>query len=175
MLFWLLFVLVAAKGSVHGGNYRPVSMRSSHGRASPLLRRTSHRFTSPRSPRYSPHFLRCRAESEGDTDQQAVEEKEEEKRGVDWSGVRQLISMGMGTMAGDIKEINLDDPKRTVVLELEANNFEDENGQPLSGKYRDKGWVDETSDPAPMINQIAIAVLSILSLLLVVLTLKNLS
>eukprot|EP00465_Bigelowiella_longifila_P003539 CAMPEP_0185251666 /NCGR_PEP_ID=MMETSP1359-20130426/1015_1 /TAXON_ID=552665 /ORGANISM="Bigelowiella longifila, Strain CCMP242" /LENGTH=78 /DNA_ID=CAMNT_0027833643 /DNA_START=428 /DNA_END=664 /DNA_ORIENTATION=- len=77
-------------------------------------------------------------------------------------------------MAGDIKEINLKDPKRTVVLELEANNFEDENGQPLSGKYRDKGWVDETSDPAPMINQIAIAVLSILSLLLVVLTLKNL-
>lgn len=37
-------------------------------------------------------------------------------------------------MVGELKEINLDDPARTVVLELEANNFEDAEGNPLALK-----------------------------------------
>jgi hypothetical protein len=77
----------------------------------------------------------------------------------------------MGTMAGDITEINLNDPQRTVgpcllfrksmagtcsvsthwaaathvqvVMELEANNLEDENGDVKKGKYMEEGWVDD--------------------------------
>ena len=57
-------------------------------------------------------------------------------------GLSQLIKMGLGTVAGDIKEINLKDPKRTVVLELEANNFEDSEGNPID--YMDnEGFVEE--------------------------------
>eukprot|EP00241_Pyramimonas_parkeae_P010115 CAMPEP_0114257524 /NCGR_PEP_ID=MMETSP0058-20121206/18783_1 /TAXON_ID=36894 /ORGANISM="Pyramimonas parkeae, CCMP726" /LENGTH=108 /DNA_ID=CAMNT_0001372265 /DNA_START=235 /DNA_END=561 /DNA_ORIENTATION=- len=67
----------------------------------------------------------------------------EPENAIGWSGVRQLISMGMGTMAGDITEINLDDPARTVVMELEANNLEDENGDVKKGQYFEDGWVDE--------------------------------
>jgi|TARA_B110000977_G_scaffold187666_1_gene255045 hypothetical protein len=52
--------------------------------------------------------------------------------GIDFTGLKQLISMGLGTVAGDITEINLDDPVRTVVMELEANNFEDAEGNPLN-------------------------------------------
>ena len=46
------------------------------------------------------------------------------KEGIDMKGLGQLVKMGMGAISGDITEINLDDPKRTVVMELEANNFE---------------------------------------------------
>eukprot|EP00469_Lotharella_globosa_P013095 CAMPEP_0167790300 /NCGR_PEP_ID=MMETSP0111_2-20121227/11227_1 /TAXON_ID=91324 /ORGANISM="Lotharella globosa, Strain CCCM811" /LENGTH=121 /DNA_ID=CAMNT_0007682689 /DNA_START=236 /DNA_END=601 /DNA_ORIENTATION=+ len=99
----------------------------------------------------------------------------QEKNRFSMAGVRQLISMGLGTMAGDIKEINLNDPKRTVVLELEANNFEDAEGNPLSGKYRDKGWVDESGDEAPLINKIAIVLLSVISLGIVTFSLVALS
>jgi hypothetical protein len=82
-------------------------------------------------------------------------------------------------MAGDITEINLNDPQRTVglrgkilfffrssvagacsdsdvmtgraaayvqvVMELEANNLEDENGDVKKGKYMEDGWVDDGS------------------------------
>eukprot|EP00793_Prasinoderma_coloniale_P001694 PRCOL_00003499-RA len=59
------------------------------------------------------------------------------------AGLKQLISMGLGTISGDITEINLKDPKRTVVMELESNNFElNEDGQLKQGKYRDEGFVD---------------------------------
>jgi hypothetical protein len=51
---------------------------------------------------------------------------------MSWSGLGQLVKMGLGTVSGDITEINLDDPLRTVVMELEANNFEDAEGNPLN-------------------------------------------
>lgn len=50
--------------------------------------------------------------TEGDDD--------DEKPGIDFRGLKQLVSMGLGTLSGDITEINLDDPKRTVVMELGA-------------------------------------------------------
>lgn len=45
---------------------------------------------------------------------------EEDEAKIDFKGLKQLISMGLGTMSGDITEINLKDPKRTVVMELGA-------------------------------------------------------
>ena len=39
-----------------------------------------------------------------------------EEDGIDFTGLKQLISMGLGTISGDITEINLDDPARTVVM-----------------------------------------------------------
>lgn len=50
--------------------------------------------------------------TEGDDD--------EDEPGIDFRGLKQLVSMGLGTLSGDITEINLDDPKRTVVMELGA-------------------------------------------------------
>lgn len=47
-------------------------------------------------------------------------EVEEDEAKIDFKGLKQLISMGLGTMSGDITEINLKDPKRTVVMELGA-------------------------------------------------------
>mmetsp|Transcript_29765 Transcript_29765/g.65011 ORF Transcript_29765/g.65011 Transcript_29765/m.65011 type:complete len:154 (-) Transcript_29765:545-1006(-) len=79
---------------------------------------------------------------EEDEEEEEVAAYEEPK--MSWAGVRQLISMGMGTMAGDITEINLNDPARTVVMELEANNLEDEKGDVKKGKYFEEGWVDDT-------------------------------
>jgi hypothetical protein len=49
----------------------------------------------------------------------------------------------MGTISGDITEINWNDPQRTVVMELEANNLEDENGDVKKGKYFSDGYVSE--------------------------------
>ena len=50
--------------------------------------------------------------TEGDDD--------DDEPGIDFRGLKQLVSMGLGTLSGDITEINLDDPKRTVVMELGA-------------------------------------------------------
>jgi len=73
--------------------------------------------------------------------------------GLKKGGLQQLIQMGLGTIAGDIKEINLKDPKRTVVMELEANNFEDADGNPIS--YMDnEGYVDDAS---PNLGGLAVA------------------
>jgi len=60
-------------------------------------------------------------------------------------------------------------------LQLEANNFEDADGNPLSGKYRDKGWVDESGEEAPLINKIAIVLLAIISFGIVAFSLVALS
>ena len=58
-------------------------------------------------------FARAAKKStEGDDD--------EDEPGIDFRGLKQLVSMGLGTLSGDITEINLDDPKRTVVMELGA-------------------------------------------------------
>ena len=53
---------------------------------------------------------------------------------------------------------NFDKPEAeggaALQFELEANNFEDENGNMKSGKYRDDGWVDESApDPMEAINK----------------------
>jgi hypothetical protein len=50
------------------------------------------------------------------------EATEEDEAKIDFRGLKQLISMGLGTISGDITEINLDDPKRTVVMELGASH-----------------------------------------------------
>ncbi|GAB5371818.1 hypothetical protein AAMO2058_001612400 [Amorphochlora amoebiformis] len=115
-----------------------------------------------------------RAQEEESQEGEASNVKDDKNR-FSWAGVRQLVSMGLGTMAGDIKEINLKDPKRTVVLELEANNFEDADGNPLSGKYRDKGWVDKSGEAEPMGGKIAVGLIGVASIGLVGVTLKALS
>lgn len=81
--------------------------------------------------------------TEGDDD--------EDEPGIDFRGLKQLVSMGLGTLSGDITEINLDDPKRTVVMELEANNFEDNDGKPLNFMNND-GFVDENGEGASVLN-----------------------
>ena len=76
------------------------------------------------------------------------------KKGIDFSGLAQLVAMGAGSpMLGDLKKTNFDKPEAeggaALQFELEANNFEDENGNLKSGQYRDEGWVDEDA-PDPM-------------------------
>jgi len=78
----------------------------------------------------------------------------EKKKGITFEGLSQLITMGAGApMLGDLKKVNLNKPEAeggaALQFELEANNFEDENGNVKSGKYRDEGWVDEDA-PDPM-------------------------
>ena len=61
--------------------------------------------------------------------------------------------MGLGTRSGDITEINLDDPTRTVVMELEANNFEDKDLNPLQLNAMDNtGYVGEEGEKTPIAN-----------------------
>jgi hypothetical protein len=74
--------------------------------------------------------------------------QEKKKLGIDFSGLSQLITMGAGApMLGDLKKTNFNKPEAeggaALQFELEANNFEDENGNLKSGKYRDEGWVDD--------------------------------
>ena len=88
---------------------------------------------------------------------QALKHKE---AGIDFKGLKQLISMGLGTISGDITEINLKDPTRTVVMELEANNFEDKDGNPL-WKPDDKGYVAESGEATPVMNYVVPVVLGI--------------
>merc|ERR1712048_74628 len=56
----------------------------------------------------------------------------------------QLLKMGAGTFSGDLKEVNLNDPKRTVVFELEANNFE-KDGKPVN-YIQDQGYVPKDGE-----------------------------
>jgi len=84
----------------------------------------------------------------------ADEDALEKKKGITFEGLSQLITMGAGApMLGDLKKVNLNKPEAeggaALQFELEANNFEDENGNLKSGKYRDEGWVDEDA-PDPM-------------------------
>ena len=77
-----------------------------------------------------------------------------EKKGIDFEGLAQLVTMGAGApMLGDLKKTNFNKPEAeggaALQFELEANNFEDENGNMKSGQYRDEGWVDEDA-PDPM-------------------------
>mmetsp|Transcript_9003 Transcript_9003/g.16218 ORF Transcript_9003/g.16218 Transcript_9003/m.16218 type:complete len:161 (-) Transcript_9003:134-616(-) len=105
-----------------------------------------------------------------------AEEQPEDKSGpkIDFTGVKQLIMMGMGTVAGDITEINLNDPKRTVVMELEANNFEDADGKPIS-YIQDQGYVDDSDTGFKPLNLLLPLALGGASLFGVYATLKALS
>ena len=90
----------------------------------------------------------------------APKEEPKEEAGIDFKGLKQLISMGLGTISGDITEVNLKDPTRTVVMELEANNFEDKDGNPL-WKPDDKGYVAESGEATPVMNYVVPVVLGI--------------
>merc|ERR1711907_410954 len=114
---------------------------------------------------------RSRMNAEKD-DRKEGEGKEEKK--ISASGLSQLVKMGMGAISGDITEINLNDPKRTVVMELEANNFEDEDGNPIS--YVDnEGYVADKDEKTPILNYIVPVFLAGLALAFVVFTLKALA
>lgn len=76
---------------------------------------------------------------------------------ISGEGLIQLIKMGLGAVSSDIKEINLDDPERTVVMELEANNFENADGKPLWNPD-DQGYVDENAPPNAGILNVAVPV-----------------
>ena len=90
----------------------------------------------------------------------AKKDAPKEEAGIDFKGLKQLISMGLGTISGDITEVNLKDPTRTVVMELEANNFEDKDGNPL-WKPDDKGYVAESGEATPVMNYVVPVVLGI--------------
>ena len=117
--------------------------------------------------------IRTKMNAEKQTETEKEEEEEEEKK-ISASGLSQLIKMGMGAISGDITEINLKDPKRTVVMELEANNFEDEDGNPIS--YVDnEGYVAEKDENTPIMNYIVPVLLAGLALAFVFFTLKALA
>ena len=105
----------------------------------------------------SPRFRIATAAAKKDAPKK---EEPKEEAGSDFKGLKQLISMGLGTISGDITEINLKDPTRTVVMELEANNFEDKDGNPL-WKPDDKGYVAESSEALPVMNYVVPVVLGI--------------
>ena len=117
--------------------------------------------------------LRAKARGGENEEKLKVEEGEEEER-ISASGLSQLIKMGMGAISGDITEINLKDPKRTVVMELEANNFEDEEGNPIS--YVDnEGYVADKNEKTPLLNYVVPVLLGGGALAGVVFTLKALA
>merc|ERR1712118_527249 len=105
--------------------------------------------------------IRTKMNAEKQTETEKEEEEEEKK--ISASGLSQLIKMGMGAISGDITEINLKDPKRTVVMELEANNFEDEDGNPIS--YVDnEGYIADKDENTPIMNYIVPVLLAGLAL-----------
>ena len=82
-----------------------------------------------------------------DSPDDADAKPKEVKKGIDFSGLAQLVTMGAGApMLGDLKKVNFDKPEAeggaALQFELEANNFEDERGNIKAGKYRDAGYVD---------------------------------
>ena len=102
-------------------------------------------------------------------------EGEEEEAGIDFTGLKQLVSMGLGTLSGDITEINLDDPTRTVVMELEANNFEDKDGNPLQLNAMDNtGYVGEEGEKTPTANYVVPVALGAVTIAGVVATMNAL-
>lgn len=98
-----------------------------------------------------------RAAASGKKDAPKKEEEKDEPK-IDMAGLSQLIKMGLGTISGDIKEINLDDPTRTVVMELEANNFEDADGNPLNFMNNevsgDESWPARDVDVSSVANRL---------------------
>ncbi|CEF96790.1 hypothetical protein OT_ostta01g04585 [Ostreococcus tauri] len=99
--------------------------------------------------------------------------KDEDEAKIDFKGLKQLVSMGLGTISGDITEINLKDPKRTVVMELEANNFEDKDGNPLNFMNND-GFVGEKGEGTSWLNVAVPIILGGVSIAGIAATLKAL-
>lgn len=77
----------------------------------------------------------------------------EVKKGITFSSLAQVMAMGAGApMLGDLKKVNFDKSEAeggaALQFELEANNFEDENGNIKRGAYTDSGYVDpDYEDP----------------------------
>merc|ERR1719203_281797 len=70
----------------------------------------------------------------------ATPKEEKNKKGIDLSGLMQVVSMGAGApMLGDLKKVNLDKPETeggaALQFELEANNFDLDS----RGKFFDSG------------------------------------
>ena len=74
-------------------------------------------------------------------------------KGMTGKGMSQLVKMGLGAISGDITEINFDkeNASRAVVMELEANNLEDSEGNPLSTKFMNNdGYTEEAPSSSPV-------------------------
>ena len=150
--------------------------------------------------------------------QEEEPEDDDDEAKINMRGLTQLIKMGLGTISGDITEINLyvtiraretrslpfggvaccpgrwrvltissddasficfcdpyrDDPTRTVVMELEANNFEDADGKPLNFMNND-GIVGDKDEKTSPLNYVVPVVLGGVSVAGIVATLKALS
>ncbi|KAL1526810.1 hypothetical protein AB1Y20_015503 [Prymnesium parvum] len=77
-------------------------------------------------------------------------EKEPKKKGIDLSGLLQVVSMGAGApMLGDLKKTNFDKPESeggaALQFELEANNFDLD----ARGKYFDDGYIEQDGEQGP--------------------------
>ncbi|KAK3285696.1 hypothetical protein CYMTET_6710 [Cymbomonas tetramitiformis] len=84
------------------------------------------RVKSLHSPKSSRTAFKTKASQNEDT---SVEEEVPKKKGsmndyvepdasISGEGLIQLVKMGLGAISSDVKEINLDDPERTVVMEV---------------------------------------------------------
>ena len=95
-------------------------------------------------------------------------------------GMSQLVKMGLGAISGDITEINFDkeNASRAVVMELEANNLEDSEGNPLSTKFMNNDGYTEEEDATTkggMMNVVVPVALGVIAIGGVVATLKALA
>lgn len=117
----------------------------------------------------------CRAESDT-KEEEATETQEKKPKEMSSKGFWQLLKMGAGTFSGDLKEVNLNDPQRTLVFELEANNFEDKDGKPLDYGANKPGYVpkDGESTGSPL-NVAVPAILAIVSIGIVLVSLQALN
>ena len=147
----------------------PVTLRaassSSSSSSSRGVARVAPRGSSVRSRAFvfgSGEKTRADAKTEEAAEDDADDEGEGEGAGIDFKGLKQLISMGLGTISGDITEINFDkeNASRAVVMELEANNFEDAEGNPL-WKPDDVGFVGDAEERTPIMNYVVPVVLGV--------------
>ena len=128
-------------------------------RASPTARRAARRGQTTRVRAFGSWKKK---QPEADAEDGADDGEGAKEPGIDFTGLKQLVSMGLGTISGDITEINLDDPTRTVVMELEANNFEDKDGNPLALRALDnEGFVEEAGEKTPLANVVVPVVLGV--------------
>ena len=101
-------------------------------------------------------------------------------KGMTGKGMSQLVKMGLGAISGDITEINFDkeNASRAVVMELEANNLEDSEGNPLSTKFMNNDGYTEEEDATTkggMMNVVVPVALGVIAIGGVVATLKALA
>ena len=115
-------------------------------------------------------------------DEQLSNELDEEgnPKGMTAKGMSQLVKMGLGAISGDITEINFDkeNASRAVVMELEANNLEDSEGNPLSTKFMNNdGYTEEEDDTTKggIMNVVVPVALGVIALGGVAATLKALA